>query len=594
MESSARRTEDAAAGAKSRGDAGSNVLRVIPLGGLGEIGKNTLVLACGNDMILVDAGLAFPNEDMLGVDLVLPDISFLAENQDKIRGLVITHGHEDHIGGIPFILKEVPIPVIYGPALALGLIEGKLKETGLSDRTTLRKVKPRQQIRIGCFTVDFIRCTHSIADSFSLIIRTPVGTLIHTGDFKFDFTPVDGELFDFASLTAAAEEGILLLMSDSTNTEREGYTPSERTVWRKINEVFAGAKKRIIVTTFASNVHRIRQVLNAAQKYERRVAILGRSMLNLAGIARELGYMTFPDGLLVPIDQVKDLPHDKVVILTTGSQGEPLSALSRIANDEHKQIKIVPGDTVVISATPIPGNERMVANTINALSVRGAHVVYGREAGVHVSGHACREEQKLMINLCQPKFFMPVHGEYRMLVKHAELATDCGVKAENTFVMENGDVLELTKDKGQKNGRIKSGIILIDSSRSWQINEELVEERRHLAEDGLVIIAVTVDHQRNLLTTPEVSMRGVILPRGVQPEEFVLKIQEEVRRILTAEPQASALTHGDLRSYLVGAMNRFFAEKMRAGPLVQVIVHSIALSDDKQAPPAKSSRSANE
>lgn len=560
-----------------RADLGSNVLKIIPLGGLGEIGKNTMVIACGNDMILVDAGLAFPSEDMLGVDLVLPDISFLIENKDKLRGLLVTHGHEDHIGGIPFILKEVPIPVIYGPALAVGLLEGKLKETGLSDRTTMRIVKPRQQVKIGCFTVDFIRCTHSIADSFSLIIHTPVGKIVHTGDFKFDFTPVDGELFDIASLTAAADDGgILLLMSDSTNTEREGYTPSERTVWQKLNEVFTNAKQRIIVTTFASNVHRMKQVLNAAMKYDRRVAILGRSMLNLASIARDLGYMKYPDGLLLPVDQINQLPHNKVVIMTTGSQGEPLSALSRIANDEHKQIKISPGDTVIVSATPIPGNERLVANTINSLFMRGADVIYGREAGVHVSGHACREEQKLMINLCRPKYFMPVHGEYRMLVKHAELAVECGVGENNTFVMENGDVLELTKEKAQINGRIKSGIILIDSSRNWQINEEIVEERRHIAEDGLVTIAMTLSSEHELLAGPEISLRGIILPRATTADALVQSIQDEVKKILSDKDTINKFKDSDLRSYLIGALNRFFSSKLKASPLVQIILHDFA------------------
>lgn len=575
-----------------RADLGTNVLKIIPLGGLGEIGKNTMVLACGNDMILVDAGLAFPSEDMLGVDLVLPDISFLIENKDKIRALVITHGHEDHIGGIPYILKDIEIPVIYGPALALGLLEGKLKEGGLTDRTTLRTVKPRQQIRIGCFTVDFVRCTHSIADSFSLIIGSPVGKVVHTGDFKFDFTPVDGELFDIASLTAAAEdEGILLLMSDSTNTEREGYTPSERTVWNKLNEVFANAKQRIIITTFASNVHRMRQVLQAAMKYDRRVAILGRSMLNLAGIARELGYMTFPDGLLLPVEQVKQHPPEKVVIMTTGSQGEPLSALSRIANDEHKQIKIKPGDTVIISATPIPGNERLVANTVNSLFLRGANVIYGREAGVHVSGHACKEEQKLMINLCRPKFFMPIHGEYRMLVKHAELAVTCGVPEENVFVMENGDVLEMTKDKGQINGRIKAGIILIDSSRNWEINEEIVEERRHIAEDGLVTLAITVDDKGKLLVMPDIGLRGVILPRGLSPEEFVLKIQSEINSILSNSAVVDKLKlSDDLRDYIIGALNRFFIDKIKASPLVRVILHKVSapVRPTSSKPPASS------
>lgn len=562
----------------------SGGLRIIPLGGLGEIGKNTMVIAYGDDMMLVDAGLAFPSDDMLGVDLLLPDISFLIENQDKLKGLAITHGHEDHIGGIPFILRQLSIPVIYGPALALGLLEGKLKEVGLEDRTVMRKVKPRQKVKIGCFTVQFIRCTHSIADSFSLIIETPVGTLVHTGDFKFDFTPVDGELFDIASLTAAAEEGILLLMSDSTNVEREGYTPSERTVWRKLDEVFANTRGRIIVTTFASNVHRVRQILQAAMKYDRKVAILGRSMLNLAGISRELGYMTFPDGLLLPVDEINKLPHDKVVILTTGSQGEPLSALTRIANEQHKHIKIVKGDTVIISATPIPGNERLVSNTINELFLRGAEVIYGREAGVHVSGHACREEQKLMINLCKPQFFMPIHGEYRMLISHGDLAVECGVNRDNVFVMDNGDVLEVFKDSAQTLPRIKSGVILVDSSRAWEIDDSIVQDRRHLAEDGMVTIALTMDGQKNILAGPDISMKGLILPRGMSSEEFLIKLKDEVAASLSSKSPVGKLRGNDLRDYLQGALVRFFSEKMKSNPLVQIVLQEIALAPTPTKP----------
>ena len=550
-------------------------LRIIALGGLGEIGKNTMVIACGDDMMLVDAGLAFPNEDMLGVDLVLPDITFLKENADKIRGLAITHGHEDHIGGIPFILKEVPIPVIYGPALAQGLLESKLKEAGLEEQTRLQTVKPRQRVKIGCFEVEFIRCTHSIADSFSLVIRTPVGVLVHTGDFKFDFTPVDGELYDFASLARAAEEGILLLMSDSTNTERDGYTPSEKTVWSKLNEVFASARQRIIVTTFASNVHRVRQVLNVSMRYGRKVAILGRSMLKFADIARELGYMNFPDDLLVPVELVKDLPLDRVVILTTGSQGEPLSALTRIANDEHRQIKVMPGDTVIISATPIPGNERSVANTINNLFLRGADVVYGRDAGVHVSGHACREEQKLMLNICKPRFFMPIHGEYRMLVRHAELAVECGVEEGNAFVMDNGDVLEISRERGRVTDRVKAGIILIDSNRDWRIDQSIVEERRRLASDGLVTVVVSVGDRGKIVAGPDVSIRGVILPRGMPAEEFVIKVEEKVKGSLAAAFKSQSLPAGDLSQYLQGGLESYFESEMRSQPLVQVRVNTV-------------------
>jgi ribonuclease J len=557
----------------------ANSLKIIPLGGLGEIGKNTMAIMYGNDMILVDAGLAFPSEDMLGVDIVLPDISFLKEHQSKLKGLLVTHGHEDHIGGVPHIVREVNLPVIYGPALALGLLEAKFKEEELEGRTIMRQVKPRQRVKIGCFEVQFVRATHSIADSYSLIIRTPIGNVVHTGDFKFDFTPVDGEQYDIASLAMAAEEGILCLLSDSTNTEREGYTPSERTVWKKLDEVFANARKRIIVTTFASNVHRIRQIMQAAIKYDRKVAILGRSMLNLAGISRELGYMTFPDGLLVRVEETPGMPLNKVVVLTTGSQGEPLSALSRIARDEHKQIKIQQGDTVIVSATPIPGNERMIANTINNLFLRGANVVYGRDAGVHVSGHACREEQKLMINICKPKFFVPIHGEYRMLVKHAQLATECGVAAENTFVMENGEVLELFKDKGQSIGRVKSGIILIDSVGSWEIDAHTVEERLALSEEGVVNIAVTLSSTKEVLAGPDVSIRGLLLPKELSPDDFLLQLKADISEIVHNErQQLQNLSSADLRHYLLGAINKHFIDILKMHPLIQLLVQEVRQS----------------
>lgn len=554
----------------------NNSLKIIPLGGLAEIGKNTMVLAYGEDMILVDGGLGFPSEDMLGVDIVLPDITFLHENREKLKGIAVTHGHEDHIGGIPYLVRDLDIPVIYGPSLALGLLGEKLKDFGVDNRTRLVPVQPRQQVQLGCFNVQFVRCTHSIADSFSLIIRTPIGTLVHTGDFKFDFTPVDGEIFDIASLTAAAEdEGILLLMSDSTNTEREGYTPSEKTVWKRLDEVFSSAPQRIIVTTFASNVHRVRQIIQAAIKYDRKVSILGRSMLNLAKIARELGYMNFPDGLLLRIDEIKSLPHHKVVILTTGSQGEPLSALTRIARNEHKQVKIVPGDTVIVSATPIPGNERSIANTINELFLRGADVIYGRDAGVHVSGHACREEQKLMINLCKPQMFMPIHGEYRMLVKHAELAIECGVEPQNTFVMENGDVLEVFKDRGEIVSRVKSGIILIDNDVPWSIDEQTVHERLQLAEDGVVNVAITINDE-TLLVGPDINIRGLSLPRGIAPEEFINILTQDISVLIKRNLKSCQLTGSDLKSFLLGGINKYFVEQHKSSPLVQLLVQEIS------------------
>lgn len=556
----------------SNSASGRETLKIIPIGGLGEIGKNTMAIVYGDDIILVDAGMAFPTDDMIGVDLVLPDITFLVKNQKKVRAICITHGHEDHIGGIPYMLKKMPVPKIYGPALALGLIESKLQEADLAETTELREVRPRQRVKIGAFEVEFIRATHSIADSFSLIIRTPIGVVVHTGDFKFDFTPIDGELYDFASLAAAAEEGIILLLSDSTNTEREGYTPSEKTVWQKINEVFSTAKQRIIVTTFASNVHRVKQVVNAAMMYGRKVAILGRSMHKFAELARELGYMSFPDDLLIPVELVSDYPSDRVVILTTGSQGEPLSALTRIANDEHKLIKIEPGDTVILSATPIPGNERLVSNTINKLFLSGADVIYGRDSGVHVSGHACREEQKLMLNICKPKMFVPIHGEYRMLVGHAELAQETGVADDKIFVMENGDVLEITKNSGKILGQVESGVLLVDSNREWFIDETIVEDRKRLSEDGLVNIVVSVDAQGKICAGPDVSLRGIILPRGVPAEEFVIQVQEEVKNVI----ESSQCKKGEESSLLESSMQEFFKNEMRAEPLVFVKVNLVS------------------
>jgi ribonuclease J len=555
-----------------------DTLRIIPLGGLGEIGKNTMALCYGEDIILVDAGLAFPSEEMLGVDLVLPDLTFLAQQQSRLRGLAVTHGHEDHIGGIPFLLKEVTLPVIYGPALALGLLEKKLAESGLSERTRLNEVRPRERVRMGCFEVEFIRCTHSIADSFCLVIRTPIGVVVHTGDFKFDFTPVDGEHFDIAGLAAACEEGIVALLSDSTNTEREGYTPSERTVWTKINEAFIEAKGRIIVTTFASNVNRMKQILQAAMNHHRKVAILGRSMVTFAAIARELGYMSYPDSLLVPVENINQLPLNEVVILTTGSQGEPMSALTRIANDEHRKLRIEAGDTVIISATPIPGNERSVANTINALCVRGAKVIYGRNAGVHVSGHACREEQKLMLNLCKPKYFIPVHGEYRMLVRHGELAVECGVDPDNVFIMANGDVLELGADKGALVGKVQSGVLLVDYNRDFMIDEEIVEERQKLAGDGLVALAVSVDKEGKLLSGPDISLRGVILPRGLPVEEFVIRLTNKAKEILAKAPPHEVSSADNVRNLLFEELTKYFQNELRSNPLLQVVAMRASLT----------------
>jgi ribonuclease J len=508
-----------------------NPLKIIPLGGLHEIGKNTCVFEYDDEILLLDAGLAFPTDGMHGVNIVLPDMTYLRENSHKIKGMVITHGHEDHIGGIPFHLKQLDIPVMYGPRLALALLEGKLQEAGVADRTELRRVQPRDFIRIGrYFLVEFIRNTHSIADSFSVAIHTPVGVVIHTGDFKFDHTPVDKEFFDIQRMAEYGEKGVHCLISDSTNSEIPGFTPSERAVFPNLEKVYMQAEGRLIITTFASSVHRINMILELAEKYGKSVTVLGRSMLNVIAHARTLGYIKCKDETLVPLNMANKIPDAKLVILTTGSQGEPMSALTRISNQEHRQIKIRQGDTVVFSANPIPGNTISVVNTIDRLMMQGAKVVYGREAGIHVSGHGCQEDQKLMLALTKPRFFLPVHGEHRMLVKHSQTAQSVGIPAENMVIIENGDVVELGQDFIRKGDRVASGIELMDTSRSGVVDDKVLKERRHLAGDGVVTIAATVSNGK-LVAQPEVHLRGVVTT--LSREILQAKIQDTLERTLS-------------------------------------------------------------
>jgi ribonuclease J len=490
---------------------GSDTLKIIPLGGLHEIGKNTCVFEYGDEIVLLDAGLAFPTDGMHGVNIVLPDTTYLRDNRHKIKGMIVTHGHEDHIGGIPFHLKQFDIPVMYGPRLAMALLEGKLEEAGVADRTEIRTVRPRDIVRIGSyFFVEFIRNTHSIADSFTVAIHTPVGIVIHTGDFKFDHTPVDGEYFDFQKLAEYGEKGVHCLISDSTNSEVPGFTPSERAVFPNLDRIFGQAQGRLMVTTFSSSVHRINMILELARKHNRVVSVIGRSMLNLIAHARNLGYIKCEDDLLQPLHMTHKLPDESVLILTTGSQGEPMSAMTRIANGEHRQVKVRKGDTVVFSANPIPGNTIAVVNTIDKLMIQGAKVIYGKEQGIHVSGHGSQEDQKLMISLTRPKFFLPVHGEHRMLVKHSQTAQSMNIPAENMVIINNGDVVELTKDSIGIGGKVPSGIELVDTSRSGMVNQKVLKERQHLAGDGIVTIASTVTSEGRLFTKPEVHLSGVV------------------------------------------------------------------------------------
>ncbi|BEV35460.1 ribonuclease J [Synechococcus sp. M16CYN] len=486
-------------------------MRVIPLGGLHEIGKNTCVFEYENDLMLVDAGLAFPSDGMHGVNVVLPDTSFLRENQKRIRGMIVTHGHEDHIGGIAHHLKHFNIPVIYGPRLALSMLTGKMDEAGVTNRTMLQTVAPRDVVKVGRhFSVEFIRNTHSMADSFSLAITTPVGTIIFTGDFKFDHTPVDGEHFDMARLAHYGEQGVLCLFSDSTNAEVPGFCPPERSVFPNLDRHVANADGRVIITTFASSIHRVSMILELALKNGRKVGLLGRSMLNVIAKARELGYMRAPDELFVPIKQINNMPDRETLLLMTGSQGEPLAALSRISRGDHPQVKVKTTDTIIFSASPIPGNTISVVNTIDKLMMLGAKVVYGKNEGIHVSGHGFQEDQKLMLALTKPKFFVPVHGEHRMLVCHSKTGHSMGIPVNNTLIIQNGDVVELTSSSLRKGDPVKAGIELLDQSRNGIVDARVLKERQQLAEDGVVTILSAISTDGAMVAPPRVSLRGVV------------------------------------------------------------------------------------
>jgi len=485
-------------------------LKVIPLGGLGEIGKNITVFEYGDEIVVVDCGMAFPDDEMLGVDLVLPDTTYLTKNKDRIKAIIVTHGHEDHIGALPYVLKNINVPV-YGTKLALGLLENKLVEHKILADCTLNVVAQGEKVDLGAFKIEFIRTNHSIPDSVALAIHTPVGIIIHTSDFKIDFTPILGETIDLQRFAELGKQGVLLLMADSTNAERPGYTMSESTVGKAFEEIFLNSKSRIIVASFASNVHRIQQVVNAAVKYNRKVAICGRSMVNVCNKAIELGYLTIPKGVLVEIDSIKKHPKEKQVIISTGSQGEPMSALSRMASGDHRQVSIVAGDLVVISASPIPGNEKSVSVVINELFKKGADVVYEALADVHVSGHACQEELKTIHRLVGPKYFMPVHGEYRHLKCHANLAENLGMKKENIFIMDIGQVLEIDSKEAKIKGTVPSGKVLVDGLGVGDVGKIVLRDRKHLSEDGMIIVVMTIEKETgDILTSTEIISRGFV------------------------------------------------------------------------------------
>ncbi len=515
----------------SRSKSNTPALRVIPLGGLHEIGKNTCVFEYGDELMLVDAGLAFPSDGMHGVNVVMPDTTFLKENQKRIKGMIVTHGHEDHIGGISHHLKHFNIPIIYGPRLAMSMLRGKMEEAGVSDRTTIQTVNPRDVVKVGQhFSVEFIRNTHSICDSFSLAVTTPVGTIIFTGDFKFDHMPVDGEQFDIERMVHYGEKGVLCMFSDSTNAEVPGFCPSEKTIYPSLEKHIAEAKERVILTTFASSVHRVTMILELAMKHGRKVGLLGRSMINVIAKARDIGYMKCPDDLFVPIKQIRDLPDRETLLLMTGSQGEPLAALSRISRGEHQHVRLKTTDTVIFSASPIPGNTISVVNTIDRLMKLGAKVVYGKGENIHVSGHGFQEDQKLMLALAKPKFFVPVHGEHRMLVCHGKSAQTMGVPKDNILIIENGDVVELTPNSIQKGDPVKAGVELLDNSRNGIVDARVLKERQQLAGDGVVTVLAPISTDGKMVAPPRVNLRGVVTT--AEPRKMSMWTEREISWVL--------------------------------------------------------------
>ena len=514
----------------------------------------------------------FPDEDMLGIDLVIPDITYLLENSDKVRGIVLTHGHEDHIGALPYVLKQIDVPV-YGTRLTLGILEGRLKENNV-DCGNLHAVMPGDIINAGCFSVGFIRVNHSIPDAVGLSIKTPLGMIVHTGDFKLDYTPIDGKMTDFKRFSDLGNKGVLLMMADSTNAEKEGHTSSERTVGIAFDKAFHNAKQRIIVATFSSNVHRIQQVIDTACRYKRKVAILGRSMVNVVNISLELGYIHAPEGTLIDIDEIGNYTGSQVVIITTGSQGEPMSALTRMAMSDHRKVNIVPGDTIIISATPIPGNEKLVSRTVDNLLKLGANVIYGRNEGIHVSGHASQEELKLMHNLVRPKFFMPVHGEYHHLVKHAKLARDLGMPKENIFIGENGQILEITKEKGALTGKVTAGRVLVDGLGVGDVGNIVLRDRRQLSQDGILIIVLTMNKQTGeVLSGPDIVSRGFVYVR--ESEALMDEARERVEQALERCQDSNITEWAAIKSNVRDALGRYLFEKTRRRPMILPIIMEV-------------------
>ena len=544
-------------------------VRIIPLGGLEEIGKNITLYECGDDMILVDCGMAFPDDDLPGIDLVIPDFTYVIKNKDKIRGLFITHGHEDHIGSIPYLLKEFDLPV-YGTRLTLGLVEGKLKEHGI--KGDLRVCSPTDRVKAGCFDVEFIHVNHSIPDSVGFAIRCPGGLFVHTGDFKIDTTPIDGDVIDLARFGELGAEGVTMLLTDSTNAEREGFTPSERTVGNSFENLFSQAQnKRIIVATFSSNIHRIQQIIDEAVRCSRKVAVSGRSMINVVSVASELGYLNVPEGVLIDIDSIRKYPPENIVIITTGSQGEPMSALHRMAFSDHRKVDVGPGDLIIISATPIPGNEKTVSRVVNELMKLGAEVIYERMYYVHVSGHACAEEIKLIHTLTKPKYYMPLHGEYKHLVKNAKIAESLGTDKKNIVIAQIGNVVEVTENNVKIVNTVPAGRMLVDGYGVGDVGNIVLKDRKHLAEDGLIAVVMTIDGvSGDILAGPDIVTRGFVYVR--EAEELIIDAKRVVCNVLDSYQGRDWST---IKQKVRDDLSRYLYERTKRSPMILPIIMEI-------------------
>lgn len=548
---------------------------IFALGGVGEIGKNMYVVQYGNDIVVVDAGLKFPEEDMLGIDIVIPDISYLTENRDKVKGIVLTHGHEDHIGGLPYVLKHLNVPV-YGTKLTLGLVENKLKEANLLGETKRILINEDSEIQLGnSLKVNFFKTNHSIPDSVGVCVETPEGVVVHTGDFKFDHTPVNGQYADLQRMAEIGSKGVLALLSDSTNAEKPGFTPSEKNVGVVMEDIFRKASQRVVVATFASNVHRIQQVINAAETTGRKVTVIGRSMVNVVGIASDLGYLDIPDGMIIEPEEVGKMAADRVVILCTGSQGEPMSALTRMARSTHRKVDILPGDTVIIAATPVPGNEKYVGRTIDELFRLGAEVHYsGANSGVHVSGHGSQEELKLMLNLMKPKYFIPIHGEFRMQRRHALLAESVGIDSDNIFITDVGEVVEIQGGAARRAGKVSSGNVLIDGLGVGDVGNIVLRDRKLLSQDGILVVVVTLSKQDGkIVSGPDIISRGFVY---VRESEGLL---DEANRIVTSTLQKLMSENvnewASLKTNVKDALGRFLYEQTRRRPMILPIIMEV-------------------